>query len=61
MFSKPKKEIAAIRVIAGTQKFWCRNPKKISYWKNLAERRALFSFKNDIASGSIRITKVVYK
>ncbi len=59
-FTKQKKEIYAIRVIAGTQKFWCRNPKKIKYWKSLAEKDSLFAFNNDSAVG-IRITKVLYK
>jgi hypothetical protein len=61
MFSKPQKEIDRIRVIAGTQKFWCSNPKKIRYWRGLAHKQATFSLNNDTSINAIRITQVKYK
>lgn len=59
-FSKKERKILRIRVIAGTNKFWCSNPKKIKYYKSLAEQNALFSMKNNSVC-IIRITKVIYK
>jgi len=59
-FSIQKREIHAIRVIAGTQKFWCRNPETIRYWKSLAEKSSLTALKHDTSVG-VRVTKVIYK
>jgi len=61
LFTKPVKEIYKIRVIAGSRKFWVKNPKKIIYWKTLSEKQTSFAFKRDSVINSIRITKVIYK
>lgn len=61
-FFKPDKKIWRIRVVAGTQSFWVKNPKKIQYWKNLAEKQALFGLNSDKgAVPAIQVTKVEYQ
>jgi hypothetical protein len=58
-----KKEIERIKVISGTNKFWCSNAKKIRFWKNLSERQSknILGMKNVSIIPTVRITKVVYK
>ncbi len=56
------KEIRRIRVISGTQVFWVKNPKKIKFWKGLAESQGGYSLKSGKAlTKAIQITKVEYR
>ena len=57
-----EKEIKMMKVIAGTNKFWCKDKNKIEFWKTLAETNAKsLLHKESINSIGINITKVIYK
>ncbi|KKK41924.1 hypothetical protein LCGC14_2432440 [marine sediment metagenome] len=57
-----KRKIIRIRVISGTQAFWVKNPKKIKFWKGLAESQGGFSLRSgrDLTK-PVQITMVEYK
>jgi hypothetical protein len=59
-FGFTKKEILYIKVSNGFQRFTCKNPKKILFWKTLAEKQARFSLMKG-SETKVRIEKVVYK
>lgn len=61
-FTKKKtKQIAYIKVTNSQQIYYVKNPKKIKYWKTLAEKSATMAFASgDNAKPTIRIIKVVY-
>jgi hypothetical protein len=61
-FFPKEKKIERIRVIAGTNKFWCSAPEKVKFWKGLAEHQAhAMLFQKEAKDTTIRITKVIYK
>ena len=47
LFSKKDKNVTAIRIKKGSQTFWVRDPKKIKFWKTMAENSAGLSFGQD--------------
>jgi hypothetical protein len=59
-FGFTKKEILAIKVRKGSEVFWCTNPKKIKFWRSVAQTQALYSF-NRATPCVVEITKVIYK
>lgn len=61
-FFGKKKKIDRIYVTSATRSFWVSNPKKIKFWKDLAETQGkTLLFKNDAIRPTVTITKVIYK
>lgn len=55
-----KKKIKAMKVKAGTQVFWCKKPKTISYWKTMAEVSARHAFEKSNRA-AVQIKRVLYE
>ena len=62
-FRKREKKIKRIRVVTSKDSFWVSNPKKIKFWKTLAEKQATSTLRSSEGDNlpSIRITKVIHK
>ena len=57
-----KREVSRIRVKSGSSVFWCKNPKKIKWWRELAEKQNTFLlFSKDKLDNAVQILKVEYK
>jgi len=54
-----KRKPLAIKVVAGTQQFWVKDPKKIDEWIKYAENSAR-GLSKDKEYAAVRIKKVIY-
>ncbi len=59
-FSK-KNQIVRIRVVTPKQIFWVSNPKKMKFWKGLAQGQASALMSKVGQRPGVYISKVVYK
>lgn len=55
-----KRKPKAIKVVAGTQKFWVKNPDKIDEWIKHAENSAR-GLSKDREFAAVKITKFIYQ
>lgn len=55
------KKIDRVRVKTQMQTFWVKDPKKIKYWRSLAETAARASMSSGRSMPSIMVTKIVYR